>query len=439
MNQRERTMTVVLMVVIFVMLAGFLGYQFIWSPIQDRKRQIANLEEEVREREKRVTEITEQLPRYNQLRKLSLPGDVDLARREYEMQLSGLLRRADFPASAITITPRPADVKTAPPLTGKKPAYTKLAFVVQVKGELASFVDFLDQFYRQPLLHQIKLLSVTRPNRGGDRKGTGNELDINMTIEAIVLDSAEQRLTLAPVPPAANLLGGGGAAFRVGMVAVESGRGGPDLRHLLATSGGAGRKPVDYDLMLAEPARQYASIAGKNVFFGPPPPAQVQPTVEQPKEPDLAPYIRLTSVSESDGFGRAHLFDFFNKQDYYIEQKPDGSVSVEVYWYVQDRRRPGGKGRDVEIGDPDGGNYVRLRVLKVHDGDLIVQVPEEDKEKKARTTAAIVGGSVLSGVNLGKIYRWHVGQVLKEMTPLRASEIRQAFGPQAPERPPTGL
>src|SRR5262249_51277831 len=113
MNQRERTMTVVLMVVIFVMLAGFLGYQFIWSPIQDRNKQIANLREEISEREKRVTEITEQLPRYSQLRKLSLPADVDLARREYEMQLSGLLRRADFPASAITITPRPADVKTA--------------------------------------------------------------------------------------------------------------------------------------------------------------------------------------------------------------------------------------------------------------------------------------------------------------------------------------
>jgi hypothetical protein len=440
MNQRERTMTVVLMVVIFLMLAGFLGYQFIWSPIQDRNRQIANLREEIGEREKRASEIRDQLPRYEQLRKLSLPSDVDLARREYEMQLSGLLRRADFPASAITITPRPADVKTAPPLTGKKPAYTKLAFVVQVKGELASFVDFLDQFYRQPLLHQIKLLSVTRPNRSGDRKGTSNELDINMTVEAIVLDNAEPRLTLAPVPPAANLLGGGGAAFRVGMLAVESGRGGPvDLSRFLAANGGAGRKPVDYDLTLAEPGRQYASIAGKNVFYGPPPPPQVQPTVEQPKEPDLTPYIRLTSVSESEGFGRAHLFDFFNKQDYYIEQKPDGSVSVEIYWYVQDRRRPGGKGRDIEIGDAEGGNYVRLRVLKVRDGDLIVQVPEEEKEKKARTTAAAVGGSVLSGVNLGKIYRWHVGQVLKEMTPLRPSEVRQVFSPPAPERPPTGL
>jgi len=440
MNQRERTMTVVLMVVIFLMLAGFLGYQFIWSPIQDRNKQIANLREEISEREKRVTEITEQLPRYNQLRKLSLPADVDLARREYEMQLSGLLRRADFPASAITITPRPADVKTAPPLSGKKPAYTKLAFVVQVKGELASFVDFLDQFYRQPLLHQIKLLTVTRPNRSGDRKATANELDINMTIEAIVLDSADPRLTLAPVPLAANLLGGGGGAFRVGMIAVESGRGGPvNLGSFLAMNSAAGRKQVDYDLTLAEPARQYASIAGKNVFFGPPPPPQVEPTAEQPKEPDLAPYIRLTSVSESDGFGRAHLFDFFNKQDYYIEQKPDGSVNVEVYWYVQDRRRPGGKGRDIEIGDPEGGNYVRLRVLKVHDGDLIVQVPEEEKVKKARTTAAVVGGSALGGVNLGKIYRWHVGQVLKEMTPLRASEVRQALSPAASERPATGL
>ena len=422
MNQRERTLSLLLLGGIFLGGGGFFGYQFVLGPLRDANRQIDSLQGDIEVREGRVLEIQQKLATfYEPLRKLSLPADVMLAGLQYEVQLSALLRRADFQAGSFTITPRQPDAKNAPVLVAKKTAYTRLAFLVQVKGELHCLVDFLDQFYRQPLLHQIRVLNVTRPSRAGERSRR-EDLDINMTIEALVLDNAEARGTLIHVPPRLSLLGGNLGAMGIGTAAVYGGKGSPyELERGAA-------KPADQMGRLAIPPREYAAITGKNVFFGPPPKKE-PPKDETPKEPDLGPYIRLTALSATDGHGRAHIFDFYNQFDYHIEQKLDGTIGVEGFYFIKDRRRSLMRSReaekgDLEFGDRGDGNYVRLRVLKVADSNLYVQLPEADAERKARLAAPVVVGGTAVLVSSGKMYRWEIGKLLSEMTLMTPAEVR---------------
>ena len=117
--------------------------------------------------------------------------------------------------------------RTSPTFGNKKPIYTQLPFTVTAKGDLASIVDWIKRFYKLPLLHQIRNLSIQLP-AGSDssaRRGA-NDLDMTVTVEALILDSAEAHKTLTP------------------------------------------EKPVDLPSVLSPKDRQYASIAGKNIFYG---------------------------------------------------------------------------------------------------------------------------------------------------------------------------
>ena len=51
MTQRERTLTIVMLVVIFALVGGFFGYQFILSPLREQSKMIATLEDDIKTRE----------------------------------------------------------------------------------------------------------------------------------------------------------------------------------------------------------------------------------------------------------------------------------------------------------------------------------------------------------------------------------------------------
>jgi hypothetical protein len=430
MSQRERTLSILLLIGICVIGGAFFGYQFILSPMRDADRQINELTNDIHTRTLRKLEIEEKKEKfYEPMRKLSLPSDIILSGREYESQLSALLRRSEFQAGAYTITPGPPDSKNSPTIGPKKPAYTRLTYVITGKGELHSIADFLDRFYRQPLLHQIRSFSITRSGRAVERRSGGREeLEVNIKVEALVLDNAENRSTLIHVPPPLGMLGGNLAGIG-GVVAVTAGRTSPyDLpRGKVAPEHQMGR--------LAVPSRDYAAITGRNVFFGPPPPERKRDEKDDtPKEPDLGPFIRLTALSDADGVARAHLFDFYNKYDFYVEQTASG-ITVEGHWYSgekEDRKRMVMRTReaqkgDLEFGTRDGGNYVRLRVMKIADGDMFVQLPEDDSVRDALQAAPAIAGGVAALISPGKIYKWHIGQLMNEMVQIRNYEAREVL------------
>lgn len=143
--------------------------------------------------------------------------------------MTQLLRESGFDAGTFSITPK-VDNKSVPTLGKNKPVYTRLIYTLTAKGELAAVVDFMHRFYKVRLLHQIRNLTLRRPIQSGGANRS-NELDVTMTVEALVLDNAEARKTLLPEKT-------------------------PELPPLLAAE-----------------ERNYAAIPGKDIFFGPPPPA----------------------------------------------------------------------------------------------------------------------------------------------------------------------
>jgi hypothetical protein len=287
-------------------------------PLKARDGQIAALNQEIEDATARVLRITKRRPDLEKWRKISLPPDpadpakpgaaaaapklgaapepahADLARREYEEELSKLFRASGFDAGSITIVPKQPDAKSGPTLANKKPIYTRLEFAVQLKGDMLSLVDCMERFYKLRLLHQIRNLSIVRPPDSAAARSGGaaaTDLDITMTVEALVLDTAEVRKTLLP------------------------------------------EKPVDLPPLLAA-GREYKSIAGKNVFFGPPP-RQVERTVKV----DAAPFIKLDGITATADGPTASLWDMLHNHDYQIRPKSIGGYRVEVSYYIQNRKR----------------------------------------------------------------------------------------------------
>jgi hypothetical protein len=274
---------------------------------------------------------------------------ADLARREYEEELSKLLRQSGFDAGSFTIVPKPPDSKSGPTLANKKPIYTRLEFAVQLKGDLASLVDWMERFYKLRLLHQIRNLSIQRPVDSARNANTG-DLDINMTIEALVLDTAEVRKTLVPDKP-------------------------PELPPLLT------------------PGRQYASIAGKNVFFGPPPAAPKSDAI------DATPYVKFESTTSSEGGLAATLWDAVHNHDYEIRPRSVGGYRVEVYYYINNRKRSLRSGGDaLELRNEDGDVEHRWQIVRVEDRELILR--EKDK-----------------------YYSLHIGEALADMKELSKGQL----------------
>ena len=61
-----------------------------------------------------------------------------------------------------------------------------------MERDFKRLVEFLQGFYHTGLLHQIKTMQVQKPVAAAPQQQAG-DLDINMTIEALVVSGAEDR------------------------------------------------------------------------------------------------------------------------------------------------------------------------------------------------------------------------------------------------------
>src|SRR5262249_31358552 len=143
----------------------------------------------------RISEIAGQRAQLERYRQQSLPADLDVAKRQYASYLDELLRKSGFQDPSVAS--RNANSRTAPTLANKTPIYTQLGFNVQGRASLGSLVKMLEGFYRTGLLHQIKTLSISKPVtlQQGQRQ---DELDVSLSIEALVVTGADKRQGLMP-------------------------------------------------------------------------------------------------------------------------------------------------------------------------------------------------------------------------------------------------
>ncbi|HBI43659.1 MAG TPA: hypothetical protein DDY78_12540 [Planctomycetales bacterium] len=248
MNSRERILALTV-VAVAILVGGGVLFKFLFLDAltalrvqtddaeQDLDKKQAELTKESQDRKTILTGD----PRLAQWQRLSLPEDnsqekelkkgrplEEIRKRheenvaeQYERFLTELLTRSGFAPSTIKVTPTPADRKGAPKLSDKKtPAYTKLSFTVTGQAALDGVVRMVQDFYQKPLLHEVRSLTLAK---GPSSKG---DLDVNMTVEALMVTGAEKRDDLLP------------------------------------------DKTVAAPHVLADPSRSYTDMLAKNIFTG---------------------------------------------------------------------------------------------------------------------------------------------------------------------------
>jgi hypothetical protein len=352
---------------------GLMVYQFIAAPLRDRSRTIGRIKSEIAEKEARRDQILADKPKLELWRKQSLPADVGLARMDYEKYLQKLFKESGFEGT--TIIPGKLDSRTATTVPGKKEqSFTPLTFTVEVNGELADLVEFLEHFYRTPLLHEIKSMSISRPiNNLPTQAGPAgprfqqqpkNQLNVKMSIEALILHDADKRNEL--LPGVDRRL----AAADILVTLCNAPSGFALMPWAVGPTGPAG-PPI-----LAVPSREYLSIAGKDIFFG----SVAAPEVVA-SQADSIENIYLTDITYS-GKWEAFLYVRFNN--------------------TKTRLRASAGFDSFRIRNDKGEVLVQGKVVRIEDRDLIFQSGD-------------------------KYYSMHVGQNLEEVMrrPIDPSRLKE--------------
>jgi hypothetical protein len=377
MTPRERILATVLLAGVLVAGGGFLYSQLYLAEMDNRRATIEFLRKENREKDDRIALVRKQKAVYDRAKQLSLPPEIDLGRLEYERYLRGVLEKSGFVAGDLRITPEPADFNSSPKVPGKKePIYVSLPFAVNAHGTLDSFVDALERFYQTPLLHRIKGLVIQKPltqatPTGQQRQG---DLDFTFTVEALVLNGVNPRSYLLP-----NI-----ERWMIAADALAAPRGAPAGLALalwaVGPTGLMGPRSLDGSPLLAPRQRDYAAIAGKNIFYGP----DANLARDERRKVEPTKFVHLMSIYQDVDTGRweAWLRDRYNNQNTRLRCSP-GFDSFRI------------KGED-------GETVLRGKVVRMEQQDLVIQVDD-------------------------KHYRFHIGQSLDEALrkPLNSSQMKE--------------
>jgi len=345
MTTRERTMSAVIAVFIVAVASGFFGWQFILNPLNAKEVQIAGLQKDIGKRLDDLQAVQRRKADLERWSRMSLPADTDLSGREYWSKLNELFRSSGFDANTTYVVPKGITSQGAPTYPGptKKPIYQKVSYHVTAEGDMATLVDWMERFYKLPLLHQIRALTITKPTtstaaaarggRGGRGGRSEESLHIAMDNEGLVLDKAENRPALLPdktddVPPVI-----------------------------------AGALPSS--------ERKYGSIAAKDPFYGP------LSTSQGPEgtSVDLLPFIKLDSFTRSGNTLTVTLRDIYNNYDYEITPRTTGGYQVTTSYYLPSGKRtlPGrNQKRELEVYDGNTLSH-HWQIAQVSEKEVIIR------------------------------------------------------------------
>ena len=444
MTSRERTLATLVGAFILVLLVGVGGYVGVYLPLSSKREAARALDDDIADKEAKLAGILKDKPRLDAALKRSLPAHPDDARQEYDAAISRLLRDANVPAAAITVRPKAVDNRNVPEIAPKlgntpaRPAYTKVALEVTLKPvSYATLIDVLYRYYRLDLLQQITKFNVKRLEGGAAARRTGSvlqdraDLEVQFVTEAVILDGAENRRTLAPVPTAMGAAGGAagyGALLHSPVVARRIVR--PEATTVLAAA------DRDYTLMLV-----------KDVFHGPPDPPQ-QAELPKPKE-DTSRFIRLTGVGRNpDGTGRAFIEDTASKQQYEIElTRKGGDLISEVvkYYFINRIKKAYAPETILDISESSSGTARKFRVIGL-DGDALIlaelggsasaAAPGPAARRGSRSgrpprpptppAAVVLGGFAAVVAPTEAVFVWRHGEPLNQVKALSREEAQKA-------------
>jgi hypothetical protein len=405
---REKKLLMVV-AVLGLLGVGYGTFQMVVKPLQRNRADQAKLMEEYEEKDAQINKMLADLKRLPTAKKRSLPADLDVAKREYEAALSYLLRSNGVPAG-FTIVPKDAvDARSIPDIAPKMPAYQRIGYDVRLqKVDLPTVTKVLKAYYDLNLLHQITTLDIKRVEKEGSsggfsrRGGDRADLEVTLHTEAIILNGAENRRTLMPVPIAFAAAGGIGG-YQAVLHLPEAGR---------------GIKTQQFPSVLAADPREYLAMEARDIFHGPlPPPVVVtQPPVQEnvfkkaPPE-DIAPYIRLNAItSSSTGVREAVAWDTASNHYYELNVRDEDTASPEFQFLKKYKLgekwknleynswKPVSKADPFVIGEEGTATQRKFQFLGYHEDGLVLKefvsdVKDEPKveAKDAKTPEAKKG------------------------------------------------
>lgn len=211
MNPREQTLATVLVGLLVLGGGAALGYFFVYQPYQEARTAEDALDAEIEDLRGKADELNKTAKKLAAARALSLPADEALARREYTVALERMIEAAGVP-KGYSITSKPVDngARAVPQLGKDKPVYTRVAYeLIFKKTDMWAVKDFLKAYYEFGLMHQITAITIKKEDEPGAKAQRRNDLTVTLTTEAVIVDGAENRSTLYPVPTAVATLGGG--------------------------------------------------------------------------------------------------------------------------------------------------------------------------------------------------------------------------------------
>ena len=216
-----------------------------------------------------------------------------MARREYTVALERLAESAGVP-KGYTISPKGMDnsARNVPEISKGKPVYTRVAYeLVFKKADMWAIKDFLEGYYNLRLMHQITSIHIKKDDDpGAQNAGRRNDLTVTLTTEAILVDGAENRRTLLPVPTAYAAIGGG-AAYKGLTVSPEAAR---------------GVVPEATVPVLSPAGRDYSLIVQNDPFNGPlpaPPPFALAKISDVKVKPEEKPWPVNVGVTGDGSYG----------------------------------------------------------------------------------------------------------------------------------------
>ena len=292
MSPRERLLAVCVLLVVVLLVGGFLFHSLFLGPLEQHNQEIQAMRQQIQTKQDRVRQIEADLPRLDRMRRMSLPAESDKSRRQYGDFLSELARDSGFPPSTSIVPPRQVDDKSAPAIN-KTPIYKKLDYNIQAHTSLSNLVTMLEKFYKTGLLHQVKKLSIVRPLTPGQQP---TDLDITITVEALILDGAEKRQDLLP-----------GISPKLWELDVIAGlRGAPTAVTLLPWMCGP-TGPFGPGT-LARKNTDYAAIGDTNIFLGPAPPER------KAEEVAVTRFVHLNHITHNDKRWEAWLYNRYDNK-----------------------------------------------------------------------------------------------------------------------------
>jgi Tfp pilus assembly protein PilO len=176
--------------VIVLFYVGDMGFRkFITEPGDKSARAKEQMAKKLESAKLELAESKRVVQQLEGLEQKSLPWDAEMARSRYQAWLLQLAQDAKLEGTSVD-SGEPVAVTQSDRRSRKSvELYKRFAFSLRGRGELRQVTKFLYDFYRGGHLHKIRSLSL-------NPVGSGQTVDMNLSIEAIALPNADREAEL---------------------------------------------------------------------------------------------------------------------------------------------------------------------------------------------------------------------------------------------------